>query len=120
MDLLFSYDPNFSIASELGNLSVKEVEFNKIQEELETTKQDIFEKAKLLTESLDDKDNLKKKMDSIKQSLIDANHMVWDHIVKQIKKLKDYLIMIKDERELATNCLTNVAIVQEGLGDKPS
>ena len=38
VSLLSSFDPNFSLASELGNLSVKEVEFNKIQEELETTK----------------------------------------------------------------------------------
>ena len=49
MNRLSSYDPNFSLTSELGNLSVKEVKFNKIQEELETTKQDIVDKDKLLT-----------------------------------------------------------------------
>ena len=92
----------------------------KIQEELETTKQDIVDKDKLLSKSLADKENLKKQLDSVKQSLLDKNHMVWDHIVKEIKKLKDYLIMLEDERELANTCLTNVATVQEGLGDKPT
>ena len=28
--------------------------------------------------------------------------------------------MLKDERALATTCLTNVATVQEGMGDKPT
>ena len=43
MSRLSSSDPNFSLASELGNLLVKEVEFNKIQEELETSKKDIVD-----------------------------------------------------------------------------
>ena len=74
----------------------------------------------MLTESFADKENLKKQLDSVKKSLIDAKHMVWDHIVKEIKTLKDYLIMLEDQRALSTNCLTNVATVQEELGDKPN
>ena len=58
-------------------------------------------------------ENLKKQLDSAKKSLIYAKHMVWDYIVKEIKKLKDYLIMLEHERVLATTCLINVAIVQE-------
>ena len=38
VDWLSSSDPKFSLVLELGNLSVKEVEFNKIQEELEIEK----------------------------------------------------------------------------------
>ena len=83
MDRLSSSDPNVSLVLELGSLSVKEVEFNKIQEELEATKKDIVDKDKLLTESLDDKETLKKQMDSVKQSLIDAKHMVWDLLYPQ-------------------------------------
>ena len=71
-----------------------------------------------MSNSLDEKENFEKQLDSVKESLIDAKHIIWDHIVKEIKKLKDYLIMIEDERALATSCLANVVTVQEGMGDK--
>lgn len=45
-------DPNFSIATELGKLSVKDVEMKALQEDLAKAKQDILEKDKLLKESL--------------------------------------------------------------------
>ena len=78
-----------------------------------------MDKDKLLVESSADKENLKRKVDSVKQALIDAKYLVWDHITKEIKKLKDYLIMLQDEKTLVATCSTNVALVQEGMGDKP-
>ena len=53
-------DPNLTLASELGNLSVKELELKKVQEEVEETKQDILDKDKLLAESSVEKENLKR------------------------------------------------------------
>ena len=32
--------------------------------------------------------------------------------------MKDYLIMLQDEKTLVATCLSNVALVQEGIGDK--
>ena len=118
VDQLSLSDPNFSLVTEIGKLSVKYLEFKKVQEEFEKAKQDIVDKDKLLSDSLAEKENLKKKLDSVKESLIDAKHIIWDHIVKEIKKLKDYLIMIEDERALTTSFLANVTTVQEGMGDK--
>ena len=37
-------DPSVTLASKLGNLSIKELELQKVQEELEEAKQDILEK----------------------------------------------------------------------------
>ena len=58
-------------------------------------------------------------MKSVKDSLIDAKHIIWDHLIVQLKKLMDYLVEVEDERELATTCLTNVSIIQENMRDKP-
>ena len=104
------------MAIELGNLSVKELELSKIQEELQKEKQDVLDKYKLLTECSTDKENLKRQVDSIKQALIDAKCLAWNHITKEIKKMKDYLIMLQDEKTLVDTCLINVALVQEGMG----
>ena len=119
MDQLSFSDPIFTLVTELGNLSVKDLELRKIQEELQKAKQDILDKDKLLTESSIDKENLKRQVDSFKQTLIDANYLICDHITKEIKMLKDYLIVLQDEKILVATCLTNVALVQEGMGDKP-
>ena len=78
-----------------------------------------MDKDKLLTKISIEKEILKRQVDSVKQALIDAKYLVWDHIIKEIKKLKDYLIMLQDEKTLVAICLTNVALVQEGMGDKP-
>ena len=39
--------------------------------------------------------------------------------MKEVKKLKDHPIMLQDERSLVITCLSNVALVQESMGDKP-
>ena len=45
-------NPNFSIANELGKLSVKDMKVKILQEDLAKAKQDTIEKDKLLQESL--------------------------------------------------------------------
>ena len=64
------------------------------------------------TEISIDKENLKRQVDSVKQALIDAKCLVWDHITKEIKNMKDYLIMLQDEKTLVATCFTNIALVQ--------
>ena len=39
-------------------------------------------------------------------------------MLKEIKKLKDYLLMLQDEKALIDTCLSNVNLVQEMMGDK--
>ena len=53
-------DPSLTLASELGNLSVKELELRKVRVELQKAKQDILDKDKLLTKSSAYKENLKR------------------------------------------------------------
>ena len=112
-------DPNITLASELGNLSVKEFELKKVQEELEEAKQDLLDKDKLLVESSTEKENLQRQGEASRQALKDINFLLWDNIIKEVKKMKDHLIMLQDERSLMITCLSNVALVQESMGDKP-
>ena len=51
--------------------------------------------------------------------MIDAKHIIWDHLSIELKKFRDYLVEVEDERELATTCLANVSVIQENMGDKP-
>ena len=104
------------MVTKFGNLSAKYLKLEKIQEELHKAKQDILDKDKLLTECSVDKENLKRQVDLVNEALIDAKYLLWDHITK-VKKLKDYL-MLQDEKNLVATCLSNVALVQEGMGDK--
>ena len=108
-----------TLASELGNLSVKELELNRVQEGLEEAKKDILYKDKLLAKSSAHKENLKRQVGSLRKSLKDAKSLLWDNITKEVKKLKDHLIMLQDERTLVITCLSNVALVKESMGDKP-
>ena len=50
-------DPSLTLASELGNFSVKETELKKVQEEQEEAKQAITDKDKLLAESFAHKED---------------------------------------------------------------
>lgn len=87
-------DPSLTLASELGNLSVKEIELKKVQGELEEAKKHILDKDKLLVESSTDKENLKRQVDSLRQALKVAKPLLWDNITKVVKNLKDHLIML--------------------------
>jgi hypothetical protein len=39
-------------------------------------------------------------------------------MLKEIKKLKDHLIMLQDEKTPVATCLSNVVVVQENMDDK--
>ena len=104
-------DHSLTLASKLGNLSVKELELRKVQEELQIEKHDILDKDKLLVERSADKEYLKRQVDAVRQALIDSKSLLWGHIKKEIKKIKDHLIMLQDGRTLVTTCLSNVALV---------
>ena len=62
---------------------------------------------------------MRRQLQDTKNSLIEAKHLIWDHLIREVKKLKDYLVELEDERELATTYLANVTTIQESLGDKP-
>ena len=111
VDKLSLSDPNFSLVTEIRELLVKYLEFKKVQEELGKAKHEIIDKGKLFSDSLAEKETLKRQLDLVKESLIDAKHIIWDHIIKEVKKLKHYSIMIEDERALAISCLANVVTV---------
>ena len=72
---------------------------------------DIQERNKALEESLTKQESLKQQLKAVKDSLIDVKHIIWDHLEVQLKKLRDYLVEVEDERELFTNCLANVSII---------
>ena len=108
MDQMSIVDPSITLASKLGNLSVKELEPKSVQEELKEDKHDILDKEKLLPESSKEKDNLKRQVEVVRQGLKDAKFLLWDNITKDVKKLKDHLIMLQDERSLVITCLSNV------------
>lgn len=86
---------------------------------MEEAKKDILEKDKLLSKSSAKKGNLETQVEVVKQALKDAKFLLWDNITKEVKKLKDHLIILHDERELVITCLSNVSLVQESMGDKP-
>ena len=56
---------------------------------------------------------------STNNNLIDTRHIIWDHFLKEVKRLKYYFVKVQDERQLATSCLDNLQTLQENMGDKP-
>ena len=119
VDKMSIADPSIYLASELGILSVKELELKKVQDELEEAKKSVLDKDKLLAESLTNTNNLQRQVKPIRHALKDTKFLLWDNIMKEVKKLKDHLIMLQDERYLLIRCSSNVALVQESMGDKP-
>lgn len=101
-------NPNFSNANELGKLLVKDMEVNTLQEDLEKAKHDALDKEKLLRESLANQESLTQQLRSASNSLIDTRHIIWDHLLKEVKRLKDYFVQVEDERKLETSCLYNL------------
>lgn len=91
-------DSSIYLASKLGSLSVKEIELKNTQDELEETKKTLVDKVRVLTETTTENENLRK---------------------QEIKKLKDYLLILQDEIALVDTCLSNVNLVQGMMGDKP-
>ena len=100
-----------SLASELGSLFVKELELKNTQEELAEVKKTLLDKTKLLTETSIENENLIRQVEASKQPLKDTKLLLWDHMLKEVKKLKDHLIMLQDEKSLVTTFLLNVVVV---------
>ena len=69
-------DHDFSIANELGKLSVKDMEVNPLQENLEKAKQDVLDKDKLLQESIENQESLTQQVRLASNNLNDAKHIV--------------------------------------------
>ena len=84
------------------------MEVKTLLEDLAKVKQDILEKDKLLKESLDNQELLTRQLKSAKDNLIDAKYIIWDQLLKEVKKLKDYFIHIEDEKQLTSSCLANL------------
>ena len=62
VDKITIVDPSISLASELGILSIKELELKNAQEELEEVKQSMLDKTKLLAKSSTENENLRKQV----------------------------------------------------------
>ena len=118
-DKMTIVDSSISLASELGSLSVKDLELKNTQDELAETKKTLANKVRVLTETTTENKNLRKLVEVGKQALRDTKSLLWDHMLKEIKKLKDYLLMLQDEKTLIDTCLSNMNLVQGMMGDKP-
>ena len=119
-DNMTTVDSSINLGSELGYLSVKEPELKSTQDELAEIKKILVDKVKIVTETVAENENPRKQVESGKQALRDTKSLLWDHMLKEVKNLKDYLLMLQDEKDLVDTCLTNVNLVQEMMGDKPT
>lgn len=111
VDNMTIVDPSLSLASELGSLSVKDPELKNAQEELAKVKTTLLGKTKLLAETSTENENLRRQVEASRQSLKDTKFLLRDHMLKDVKKLKDHLIMLQDEKSLVTTYLSNVDVV---------
>ena len=83
-----SVDPSFTLASELGSLSVKDVELKKAQNEILLIRKEVQDKDLLLQDATTEKTKLQNIISSFRQTLIKTRTSHWDNINKEIKKLK--------------------------------
>ena len=97
-------DSSLSLASELWSLSLKELELKNAQEELEEMKKTLADKIKILTKESTENENLIIQVEVGKKALKDTKFLLWDYMFKEIKKLKDHLLMLQDEKALVTTC----------------
>ena len=75
------------------------------------TKKNLADKVRIVTKTATENENLRKQVESEKQALRDTKSLLWDHMLKEVKKLKYYLLMLQDEKALVYTCLTNVNLV---------
>ena len=66
------------------------------------------DKVKVLIETSTENENLRKQVEAGKHALRDTKFLLWDHMFKETKKLKDHLLRLQDERALIGTCLSNV------------
>ena len=113
-------NPSFVLASELGNLSVKHIELKKAQDELLLVRKQVQDKEALLKDATAKKTGLQDIISSFRQALIELRTTPWDNINREIKKVKEYLILLDEEKKLANLSLTNAKTMLESLGGKPA
>ena len=70
------FEPNFYLVTELGKLTVQDLEMKKLQESLDKAKQEMQEKYKALEQSLAKNESLKQQLKLAKDSLIEAKHFI--------------------------------------------
>ena len=104
-------DPNFSISNELGKLVVKDMEVKTLQDDFSKAKHYTLNKDKLLHESLANQESLTQQLRSTNNNLIDTRHIIWDHLLKEVKWLKYYFVQVEDERKLEISCLDNMQTI---------
>lgn len=92
-------DPNFSLVTELGKLTFQDLDMKKLQESLDKAKQELKEKDKALEQIQDEKEYLKHQLKLVEDSWMEEKHFIWDQLISELKKLKDYLEDVEDERE---------------------
>ena len=78
----------------------------------------IQDKEALLQEATTEKTRLQNIINSFRQALIETRTSHWDNINREIKKMKEYLILLNEERKLAHLSLTNAKIFLDSLGGK--
>jgi hypothetical protein len=115
-----STDLSFVLASELGSLFVKDIELKKAQDELLLVKKHVQDKEALLQDATTKKIRLQNIINSFRQALIETRTSHWDNINREIKKMKEYLILLNEERKLAHLFLTNAKTFLESLGGTPT
>lgn len=117
-DNMTTVDSSISLSLELRSLSVRELELKRIKDALVETKKILADKV-IVIETAAENESLRKQVESGKKVLRDTKSLLWDHMFKEVKKLKDYLLMLQDEKSLVDTYLTNVNLLQEMMGDKP-
>ena len=113
-----SADPSFALASALGSLSVKDVELKKAWDEVLMIRKQLQDKDLLLQYATAEKTRLQNIISSFRQALIETRTSHWDNINREIKKMKEYLIMLNEERKLAHLSLANAKTFLDSLGGK--
>ena len=78
------------------------------------------DKDLLLQDATIEKTRLQNIISSFRQALIETRTSHWDNINREIKKTKEYLILLNEERKLAHLSLTNANTFLESLGGKPT
>ena len=83
-------------------------------------KKHVQDKEALLKVTTTEKARLQNNTISFRQALIELRTTLWDNINREIKKVKEYLILLDEEKKLANLSLTNAKTMLESLGGKPA
>jgi hypothetical protein len=80
----------------------------------------VQDKDLLLQDATVERTRLQNIIGSFRQALIEIRTSDWDNINREIKKMKEYLIMLNEERKLAHLSLANAKTFLDNLGEKPA